>query len=130
MRYRSLELVLGELQWFLDRQVPQGKFLDRTFNSNRERTLAIWQYIADHDNGVTNFHFEVTADRMGEEEIALLRRMRPGLVQLEIGVQSTNPETLEAINRRTDIWCHKLFLIRLRGVLFLRKLSPRSSKFP
>lgn len=103
MRYRSLDLVLSELQWFLDRQVPQVKFLDRTFNSNRERTLAIWQYIADHDNGVTNFHFEVTADRMSEEEIALLRRMRPGLVQLEIGVQSTNPETLEAINRRTDM---------------------------
>lgn len=103
MRYRSLELVLGELQWFLDRKVPQVKFLDRTFNSNRERTLAIWQYILDHDNDVTNFHFEVTADRMSEEEIALLRRMRPGLVQLEIGVQTTNPMTLEAINRRTDM---------------------------
>lgn len=103
MRYRSLELVLPELQWFLNRRVPQVKFLDRTFNSNHERTLAIWRYISEHDNGVTNFHFEVTADLMSQAEIELLRNMRPGLVQLEIGVQTTNPETLEAINRRTDM---------------------------
>lgn len=103
MRYRSLKLVLRELQWFLDRRVPQVKFLDRTFNSHRDRTIAVWQYILEHDNGVTNFHFEVTADRMSDEEIELLRKMRPGLIQLEIGVQSTNPETLEAINRRTDM---------------------------
>ena len=103
MRYRSLPLVLSELQWFLDREVPQVKFLDRTFNSNRRRTLDIWSYIADHDNGVTNFHFEITADLLGEEELALLRKMRPGLVQLEIGVQSTNPQTLEAINRHVDL---------------------------
>ncbi len=103
MRYRSLDLVFKELQWFLDRRVPQVKFLDRTFNSSRERTIAIWQYILDHDNGVTNFHFEVTADLMSQEEIGLLRKMRPGLVQLEIGVQSTNQETLRAINRRADL---------------------------
>ena len=103
MRYRSLDLVLSELQWFLDRRVPQVKFLDRTFNSNRDRTLAIWRYILEHDNGVTNFHFEVTADLMSQAEIELLRNMRPGLVQLEIGVQTTNPMTLEAINRRADM---------------------------
>ena len=103
MRYRSVDLVLAELQWFLDRRVPQVKFLDRTFNSNRERTMAIWQYILDHDNGVTNFHFEVTADLMSQGEIRLLGKMHPGLVQLEIGVQSTNQEVLRAINRRTDM---------------------------
>ncbi|MBQ4564031.1 MAG: B12-binding domain-containing radical SAM protein [Lachnospiraceae bacterium] len=103
MRYRSLDRVLTELQWFLDRKVPQVKFLDRTFNSNRDRTLAVWQYILEHDNGVTNFHFEVTADLMSQAETDLLKKMRPGLVQLEIGVQSTNPETLAAISRRTDL---------------------------
>lgn len=103
MRYRSLSLVLPEIQWFLDRKVPQVKFLDRTFNSSRERTLTIWQYILDHDNGVTNFHFEVTADLMSQAELDLLKKMRPGLAQLEIGVQSTNSETLAAINRRTDL---------------------------
>lgn len=103
MRYRGLNRVLAELQWFLDRKVPQVKFLDRTFNSSRERTLAIWRYILEHDNGVTNFHFEVTADLMSQEEINLLKQMRPGLIQLEIGVQSTNPDTLSAINRRTDL---------------------------
>ena len=103
LRYRSLSLVLPELKWFLDQKVPQVKFLDRTFNSDRRRTVAVWQYLLEHDNGVTNFHFEITADLMDQEEIRLLSRMRPGLVQLEIGVQSTHPETLRAINRRTDI---------------------------
>lgn len=102
MRYRSLSLVLSELSWFLDRKVPQVKFLDRTFNSDRKRTLAIWQYLAEHDNGVTNFHFEITADLLSDEEIELLGRLRPGLVQLEIGVQSTNPDTLRDINRRMN----------------------------
>ncbi|MBQ8813797.1 MAG: DUF4080 domain-containing protein [Lachnospiraceae bacterium] len=103
MRYRSLSLVLSELQWFLEQRVPQVKFLDRTFNSDRQRTAAIWRYLLEHDNGVTNFHFEITADLMGQEEIDLLKKMRPGLVQLEIGVQSTNPDTLRAINRRADV---------------------------
>ena len=102
MRYRSLPLVLDELQWFLDKRVPQVKFLDRTFNSNRQRSLAIWRYLAEQDNGVTNFHFEITADLLGTEELELLGQLRPGLVQLEIGVQSTNPETLAAINRHVD----------------------------
>lgn len=103
MRYRSLPKVLSELQWFLDRQVLQVKLLDRTFNSNHERTAAIWRYLAEHDNGVTNFHFEITADLMTAEEIGLLGQMRPGLIQLEIGVQSTNPETLRAIHRHVDL---------------------------
>ena len=100
---RDFSLVLPELKWFLDQKVPQVKFLDRTFNSDRRRTVAVWQYLLEHDNGVTNFHFEITADLMDQEEIRLLSRMRPGLVQLEIGVQSTNPKTLQTINRRTDI---------------------------
>ena len=64
--------------------------------------MAIWQYIKDHDNGVTNFHFEVAADLLTEEEIQLIHTMRPGLIQLEIGVQSTNTKTLEAIHRKTS----------------------------
>lgn len=102
VRFRSLERVLSELQYFLDKQVPQVKFLDRTFNICHERTEAILQYLFEHDNGVTNFHFEVAADILSEAEIAILQKLRPGLVQLEIGVQTTNPDTLEAICRRTN----------------------------
>ena len=65
--------------------------------------MAIWQYIHDHDNGVTNFHFEIAADLLDKDELDLLSTMRPGLVQLEIGVQSTNEKTLETIRRKTDI---------------------------
>ena len=103
VRFRSLDKVLPELQFFIDRRVPQVKFIDRTFNASHERTMAIWTYLRDHDNGVTNFHFEIGADLLTEEELALLEGLRPGLVQLEIGIQSTNAETLAAIRRVTDL---------------------------
>lgn len=102
MRFRDLALVQKELQFFIDREVPQVKFVDRTFNCRHEHAAAIWRYIAGHDKGVTNFHFEVAADLLNEEELGILEGMRPGLVQLEIGVQSTNPDTLREIRRRMD----------------------------
>ncbi len=102
LRFRDLRLVEEELRFFLDAKVPQVKFVDRTFNCSHSHALAIWKYIREHDNGVTNFHFEVSADLFNEEELKLLETMRPGLVQLEIGVQSTNPKTLEAIRRIMD----------------------------
>ena len=103
VRFRSMGTVKRELQFFIDHKVPQVKFVDRTFNCDRKRAMEIWQYIADHDNGVTNFHFEIGADLLGEEEIAVLRGLRPALIQLEIGIQSTNPKTVEAIQRTMDI---------------------------
>ncbi|WP_138306523.1 MULTISPECIES: DUF4080 domain-containing protein [unclassified Clostridium] len=103
VRFRSLELVFDELSCFLEARVPQVKFVDRTFNCNKKHAMAIWQFIRRQDNGVTNFHFEIAADLLDEEEIELLGQMRPGLVQLEIGVQSTNPATLKTIRRKTDI---------------------------
>jgi len=103
VRQRDIEQVKEELSIFLKHQVPQVKFVDRTFNCNRSHTLAIWNYIKEHDNGITNFHFEISADILDEEELTLLNTMREGLVQLEIGVQSTNQETIEAIHRRMDL---------------------------
>ena len=103
VRYRPLKTVLEELHFFLDRKVKQVKFVDRTFNASPERTMAIWLYIRDHDNGITNFHFEIEADVMTEEELKLLSGLRPGLVQLEIGVQSANPQTLKSVHRNTDL---------------------------
>lgn len=103
VRFRSLDLVLPELQFFLDHKVPQVKFVDRTFNCKREHTLGIWRYLVEHDNGVTNFHFEVSADIFDEEELELIGKMRPGLIQLEIGVQSTNPDTIREIHRHMDL---------------------------
>lgn len=102
VRFRDMELVMRELQYFLDHNVPQVKFIDRTFNCSRSRALEIWKYLADHDNGITNFHFEIAAELLGREELELLKIMRPGLLQLEIGVQTTNPETLRKINRPAD----------------------------
>ena len=102
LRFRNLELVKQELQFFLDHKVPQVKFVDRTFNCKHDHAIAIWKYIAEHDNGITNFHFEVAADLLNEEELKILEGMRPGLVQLEIGVQSTNPDTIRAIRRTMD----------------------------
>lgn len=103
LRFRNLELVKKELQFFLDKKVPQVKFIDRTFNAKHEHAMTVWRYIKEHDNGITNFHFEISADLLTDEEIELLQSMREGLVQLEIGVQSTNPDTIHAINRRMDL---------------------------
>ena len=103
LRFRDLELVKKELQFFLDHKVPQVKFVDRTFNCKHEHAMAIWKYILEHDNGVTNFHFEVSADLLRDEEMNLMAKMRPGLIQLEIGVQSTNPKTIRAIHRHMDL---------------------------
>ena len=103
LRFRDLELVKKELQFFLDHKVPQVKFVDRTFNCKQEHAMAIWKYILEHDNGVTNFHFEVSADLLRDEEMDLMAKMRPGLIQLEIGVQSTNQETIRAIHRHMDL---------------------------
>lgn len=103
LRFRNLELVKKELQFFIDHQVPQVKFVDRTFNCRHEHAMEIWRYITEHDNGITNFHFEISADLLREEELALMADMRPGLIQLEIGVQSTNPQTIKAIRRTMNL---------------------------
>ncbi|MCI9142300.1 MAG: B12-binding domain-containing radical SAM protein [Lachnospiraceae bacterium] len=103
LRFRDISVIKEELQFFLDNKVKQVKFTDRTFNCNHEHAMAVWRYLREHDNGVTNFHFEISADILREDEIELLGKMRPGLVQLEIGVQSANPQTLKAIRRVTEL---------------------------
>lgn len=103
VRFRDIEIVKKELQFFLDHKVPQVKFVDRTFNCNHKHALELWDYIQSHDNGVTNFHFEIAADLLNEQELEVLSKMRPGLVQLEIGVQSTNEKTLKEINRSMNL---------------------------
>ena len=99
LRFRSLSLVKKELLFFIEHHVPQVKFVDRTFNCRKEHAMAIWQFIKEHDLGITNFHFEVAADLLDDEELELLGTLRPGLVQLEIGVQSTHEPTIQEIMR-------------------------------
>ncbi len=99
LRFRDTETVCKELQFFIDQKVPQVKFVDRTFNCNHKHAMTIWQYLLEHDKGITNFHFEISADLINEEELELMAQMRPGLIQLEIGVQSTNPATIQEIHR-------------------------------
>ena len=99
-----MERVKGDLGYFLYKKVKQVKFIDRTFNYDEARAYEIFKYLIDNDNGVTNFHFEICADLMSERLIALLKTTRKGLFQLEIGIQSTNPETLAAINRKENVY--------------------------
>ena len=102
VRFRDVELVKSELQQFIDWEIPQVKFVDRTFNCKREHSMEILKFIQAQDKGKTNFHFEVTADLLTEEELDFMATLRPGLIQLEIGVQSTCPETLKEIRRYVD----------------------------
>ena len=102
-RFRSLKYVFAELDYFLRNRVKQVKFVDRTFNCNRKYSYAIWSFIKEHDNGVTNFHFEIAADILNDEEIELLSSMRPGLVRLEVGVQTTNFEVIRETHRTMSV---------------------------
>lgn len=115
VRLRDTSLVLKELDVFLEKRVPQVKFVDRTFNCNRKHTMEIWHHIIEHDNGVTNFHFEISADLLNEKELELMSRMRPGLIQLEIGVQSTNPDTIGEIRRTMDLKRLKETVAKING---------------
>lgn len=103
LRFRNPDLVKKELAFFIEKQVPQVKFVDRTFNCKHEHAMEIWRFIKEHDNGITNFHFEISADLLTADEIALIRTMRPGLIQLEIGVQSTNDATIREIHRTMNL---------------------------
>lgn len=115
VRFRDLELVKRELDYFLENRVPQVKFVDRTFNCRKSHALEIWRHIKEHDNGVTNFHFEIVADLLDEEELELIGTMRPGLIQLEIGVQSTNPRTIREIHRVMDLERLKKVVARINA---------------
>jgi len=102
VRFLPVERVYEDLDIFLDQKVKQVKFVDRTFNCDKQHAIAIWKYLIRHDNGFTNFHFEIAGDLLDDEIISLLKKARPGLFQFEIGVQSTNPATLATIQRSTD----------------------------
>lgn len=103
VRIRPWEKVEKELDFFYRAKVKQVKFVDRTFNCEHEHCQKILQWILAHDNGVTNYHFEIAGDLLNEDEIKLLSQMRPGQVQLEIGVQTTNPEVVREIRRTMDL---------------------------
>ena len=104
MRTLSMERVKRDLKYFLYKRVMQVKFIDRTFNYDEKRTYEILKYLIENDNGVTNFHFEICADLLTQKLLSLLGTARKGLFQLEIGIQSTNPETLVAVNRRENVY--------------------------
>ena len=114
LRFRDLELVKEELKFFIDQKVPQIKFVDRTFNCKHEHAMEIWRFIKEHDNGVTNFHFEISADLLNEEELELISTMRQGLIQLEIGVQSTNEVTIKEIHRTMKLERLKEVVMRIQ----------------
>ena len=102
IREIPIDRVKSELDYFLYKCVKQVKFIDRTFNFNKNRALEIIKYIVKNDNGVTNFHFEMCPELLDEETIFAMRNARTNLFQLEIGIQSTNKTALNACNRVSD----------------------------
>ena len=103
LRFKPLPTVLDELSIFLEAGVRQVKFVDRTFNCDKTFAMGIWKFLIERDNQITNFHFEASADLLDEDMLDLLQQARPGLFQLEIGIQSTKKETLAAVNRHTSV---------------------------
>ncbi|WP_099469615.1 B12-binding domain-containing radical SAM protein [Konateibacter massiliensis] len=115
VRFRSTSLVKEELAFFMEHKVPQVKFVDRTFNCNAKHSREIWTYLAENDNQVTNFHFEIGADLLTEEDLELMSKLRPGLIQLEIGVQSTNEQTIREIDRAMDFSALKVVVEKINS---------------
>ncbi len=115
VRFLSMERVKKDLQFFLENHVPQVKFVDRTFNANEKHANEIWNYLIEHDNGVTNFHMEITADILTEKSLFLLQKARKGLFQFEIGVQSTNADTIKAIQRNTHFETLKIIVNKIKS---------------
>jgi radical SAM superfamily enzyme YgiQ (UPF0313 family) len=103
VRAIPIDRVKQDLRYFLYKGIRQVKFIDRTFNYDKERAAEIFRFLISADNKTTNFHFELCGELLDDEMIDLLAGARPGLFQFEIGVQSTNPETLKAIRRSTDL---------------------------
>lgn len=116
VRTLSMERVKSDLSYFIYKKVKQVKFIDRTFNWDRQRCLEIMKYLISSDNGVTNFHFEMCGDLIDEPLLELLRDARPGLFQFEIGVQSTNEQALAACNRNSDFPRLAMNVRRLRAL--------------
>jgi len=102
VRYFSLERVKEDLKRLIDMKVKQVKFVDRTFNANKKYAMEIMEFIMDKDPENMNFHFEVTAHLIDKDMLQLIKKAKPGLFQFEIGVQSTNERTIDAIGRTTD----------------------------
>ncbi|MBU1568328.1 MAG: DUF4080 domain-containing protein [Proteobacteria bacterium] len=99
--YKEIEVVEKELADILYHRPKVVRFIDRTFNDRPDRALAIWRFLA-AEGGDTLFHFEMAPDRFSEEMFAFLATLKPGRFQFELGIQSTNPATLLAVNRRVD----------------------------
>lgn len=98
VRFLDVERVKKELKYFMERGLKLVKFVDRTFNCNREYTVELLKYLSEQDTE-TRFHFEVAADLLTEEQIEILNNASKGRFQLEVGVQTTNNEILHNINR-------------------------------
>lgn len=103
VRFKSLEKVFEELKYFLDAGTALVKFVDRTYNLQSERYIAIWKYILQNHNKKTMFHFEIEAEYLSEEALEFLRTVPEGVMQFEMGVQSANKKTLQSINRSQNI---------------------------
>lgn len=116
VRFVPIERVKEHMAYFLENKVKQVKFVDRTFNTRKQYAMDIWQYLIEHDNGYTNFHFEIAAELISEEMYELLSKARPGLIQFEIGVQSTNPEVLKIIKRPMPFEDIKEVVLRIKGL--------------
>ncbi|MFA6856092.1 MAG: radical SAM protein [Treponema sp.] len=103
VRFMPIERVFRDIQHFLDAGVKLVKFVDRTYNLKPERYIAIWKYICKHHNGITMFHFEIEAEYLCTEALDFLRTVPAGIMQFEIGIQTTNTKTLEEVHRSPDI---------------------------
>ena len=101
VRFKDTDVVISDMRFFAANGVPLVKFVDRTFNADKKRAAAIWQAIASLGTD-TRFHMEITGELLDGDTLDILKNVKPQNLQFEIGIQSTNPQTLEAIERKCN----------------------------
>lgn len=117
VREFPIEEVKENLLFLLNNNAKIIKFLDRSFNINQKRTLEILKFIGTHDNNYTTFQFEVVGDRLSEEIIDYIKTLRPHFIRFEIGIQSTNPLTMDAIKRKQDFNLLKNNILKIKDYI-------------
>ena len=103
VRYFSLERTKKDLKKFIDIGTRLVKFVDRTFNLNKDRYMEIWKFLLENYRENITFHFEINANIFDDEVLEFLKKVPRKLFQFEIGVQTTNPSTMKAINRNNSL---------------------------
>lgn len=114
--FRTLEKVYSELNFLMNSKCKVIKFVDRSFNCNREFSRSIWKYLIENHKENVKVHFEIYPALLEEEDFEILRKVKANYFQFEIGIQSVNVKTLREINRNENPQKVRANILKLKEI--------------